>query len=468
MRVAIHDSAPAEEPQDREPQDRSTHAVRLSGWNRQGRLRSVVAVAVLLTLPATAFLLGRRSKTLAESVNEALPPAPVPVTAAVEFGLLGPGDVFRGLVAAQEVAITLQLSEPSLVTSQTSEAGDTVTEGMSLVEIDDRPVLPLAGDLPLINDLKPGDQGSVVEQLQRSLQRTGHLDAGDFSGVFDANTSDAIASLYRAGGFDPPPLVGVDELTQAMDAVIDAEDAVAAATSAYREARSAGIPTGDLLRALNRSRADLESAEAALTTAQALVGVPLPASEVVFVSRLPATIIAPPPQRGTVVDGLVDVAIVAGGRPFVRVDLRTTETDQFAPGSRIEIVDEDPAGKPGVVRAVEARSDGVGPVEAFVARIEFDELPWSALGTGVRLRPVVEEGGIGENLIVPSLAIRSDSGTRLYVLKHLIDGDSIRVEVLVLGEAGGFSSIEPLDPGSLSDRDRVVVGFDTSADREPP
>lgn len=440
-------------------------AMKLSSWNQRGRVRAVAAICLMVALPATAFVVGRRSQTLAESINQAAPPRQTPVTSIVERGVIDEGAVFRGIVVAHETPVEVAIDNPKVVTDQIAQSGDAMSEGEPVVELDDRPVLLLEGVLPLIRDLHPGDVGSVVDQLQRALHRMGYLDVAGASGTYDVSTAAAVASMYMGSGYDPPGLVGTDALADAQLAQLAAEDEEAAAASAYGQAKSAGAPTGDLLRALRRAREAVESTKASVEVASLLVGVPLLASEVVFLPSLPATVVVPPPGRGSVVTSTTEVAVLAAGNPSIRVQLLRSEADLISIGTSAELIGLEGENLSAAVVAIEEEKDEAGFVQGFVATIETTEpIDWSALGTGMRVRLGPQSVDDAPHLIVPSIAIRSDSNGNTYVLRSDSDGTLVRVVVTELRTSGGISAIETAQSDSLADGDRVVVGFDEPDD----
>jgi peptidoglycan hydrolase-like protein with peptidoglycan-binding domain len=74
------------------------------------------------------------------------------------------------------------------------ESGDKVGCGDVLYRVDERPVLLLCGTAPAYRDLKPGDAGRDVRQLNRNLRRLGY-DAGGH--VFTPKTKTALEKLQR-------------------------------------------------------------------------------------------------------------------------------------------------------------------------------------------------------------------------------------------------------------------------------
>jgi hypothetical protein len=88
-------------------------------------------------------------------------------------------------------------------------AGDTITNGKELAEIDGEPMFALTGPVPAWRDLTPGETGPDVTELQKALTSLGFYDGGDTPGYFGADTEDAVALYYEHLGYTPPSTGGV-------------------------------------------------------------------------------------------------------------------------------------------------------------------------------------------------------------------------------------------------------------------
>ncbi len=88
-------------------------------------------------------------------------------------------------------------------------AGDTVTNGKQLAEIDGQPLFVLTGTVPAWRDLTPGESGPDVTELQKGLASLGYYDDGDTPGYFGPATEDAVSLYYEHLGYTPPSSGGV-------------------------------------------------------------------------------------------------------------------------------------------------------------------------------------------------------------------------------------------------------------------
>ena len=88
-------------------------------------------------------------------------------------------------------------------------AGDTVTNGEQLAEIDGQPMFALTGAVPAWRDLSPGETGPDVAELQDALSSLGYYDDGDTPGYYGSATEYAVSLYYQHLGYTPPSSGGV-------------------------------------------------------------------------------------------------------------------------------------------------------------------------------------------------------------------------------------------------------------------
>ena len=88
-------------------------------------------------------------------------------------------------------------------------AGDTITNGEQLAEIDGQPLFALTGTVPAWRDLTPGESGPDVTELQKALASLGYYDDGDTPGYFGSATEYAVYLYYEHLGYTPPSSGGV-------------------------------------------------------------------------------------------------------------------------------------------------------------------------------------------------------------------------------------------------------------------
>jgi hypothetical protein len=88
-------------------------------------------------------------------------------------------------------------------------AGDSITSGEQLAEIDGQPLFALAGPVPAWRDLTPGESGPDVAELQKALAGLGYYDDGDTPGYFGSATEYAVSLYYEHLGYAAPSSGGV-------------------------------------------------------------------------------------------------------------------------------------------------------------------------------------------------------------------------------------------------------------------
>ena len=88
-------------------------------------------------------------------------------------------------------------------------AGQTISNGEKLAEIDGEPLFALAGRVPAWRDITPGESGPDVAELQKALASLGYYTGGDTPGFFGTATQDAVSLYYEHLGYTPPATGGV-------------------------------------------------------------------------------------------------------------------------------------------------------------------------------------------------------------------------------------------------------------------
>jgi peptidoglycan hydrolase-like protein with peptidoglycan-binding domain len=86
-------------------------------------------------------------------------------------------------------------------------AGQTISNGEKLAEIDGEPLFALTGGVPAWRDITPGESGPDVAELQKALASLGYYSGGDTPGFFGAATQEAVSLYYEHLG-DTPPVTG--------------------------------------------------------------------------------------------------------------------------------------------------------------------------------------------------------------------------------------------------------------------
>ncbi|MEO8540163.1 MAG: peptidoglycan-binding domain-containing protein, partial [bacterium] len=190
-----------------------------------------LALAGVVGSGAIGWVAGTQVQSSNEASAAAKPPAASAVTAAVKRQALAATIVTRG---------TAQYGEPTKVNLAASAGGELVTrspeaekdlnEGGAFMEANGHPVFALQGDRPMYRDLRPGETGEDVRQLEEALARLG-FDPGVVDGVYDGATASAVDRWYTAAGYSAqgPTEAERSELRSAANGVDQAQSALAAA-----------------------------------------------------------------------------------------------------------------------------------------------------------------------------------------------------------------------------------------------
>jgi peptidoglycan hydrolase-like protein with peptidoglycan-binding domain len=265
--------------------------------SRNRNLTIFLVLALVVLAAAGGWIAGSNIVSPAEAAARTAPPTPSAILVPVEQRVLSSDIVTRGtgrfgLPQAISVVPSALKPEAGIITSLPTHNAQ-FQEGEAMLTVSGRPVFILQGAVPAFRDLILGLSGSDVQQLEQALQRLG-FDPGSVDGVYDEQTSAAVAAWYRASGWEPygptdPQLAEVtnleNELAQAMSDQLAAEDAAAVSAlvvaAAQANADSANqLATADvsaktlvrdqLAADANSTAADRANAEAELEAAQSL------------------------------------------------------------------------------------------------------------------------------------------------------------------------------------------------------
>jgi peptidoglycan hydrolase-like protein with peptidoglycan-binding domain len=350
---------------------------------------------------------------------------------------------------------TSGLQTAAIVTGKVPTVGSTIREGKALLEITGRPVIGLAGVLPMYRTLSPGSKGPDVLHLEQTLNRLG-FDPGTVDSKYDSGTAAAIEKLYESAGYDAP--TADERLTQAVDSekknVDGMKNALRQAQAALRQAK-AGPGKGDTSvqqGAVDDAQANLDDAESALAEARFKAGTPLPVSEVVFVKTLPRRVDDVKVERGGTVNGVVMSVSGASLVVTIKVDAQTKERLKAGMAASFDLGDGTIV--QATVRRITRNADQydvvVAPKSLTPAQLE------RLREANVRVTIPVKSTN-GKVLAVPIAALSAgpDGSSRIEVLR---DGKVELIAVTVGLSADGYAQVSPTGDTKLSEGDQVVVG----------
>ena len=237
--------------------------------NRRRRTLAFVVVGAVVAA-GLGFVAGRSIKSPADAAAE--PPEASLITVPVELRELASNVITRGDAhREQSKQISIDSSAgaaiggAAVVTALSVQVGDLLEEGSVLVEITERPVIALGGELPMFRNLGPGSQGDDVTQLQEALVRIGINVSVD--GMYGELTERAVEQLYARIGYPAPGLTNDEQalLSAARDNRDAAQSALKGALFALTELQ-APLPESQRLQI----ELSLQSAKDAVDLAEAV------------------------------------------------------------------------------------------------------------------------------------------------------------------------------------------------------
>lgn len=431
-----------------------------------------VVMAAVMASTGVGWAAGSRMKSPAQVAAEAAPPKASLITAPVEKRALSSRVTTRGTVRYGEPqSVTLAASTlgaagggggaagggggggSSLVTKP-PEKGAILAENSVAMEVAGRPVRVLVGAVPMYRDLRPGDTGADVLQLEQALARLGHR-PGKVDGTYDSATEEAVAGWYTALGYRAKDETDAqrEALRNARQAVSQAEDQLLQAQDGVDNAQ----PPGTTARArLAKARRDVAEARQYLSDLNAKVGVVVPANEVLFFPNLPLRVDEPKVKRGD--DGTKEVMVVTTSRLAIDGSVPIPDAKLVQVGDKVAVVSTELGIEAAGVVTKLADKPGTNGVDAQKVYMEVvpDNAPPELTGAAVRLTIAVESTD-GEVLAVPvsALSMGPDGTSRVQVDTG---GGATRTVPVEPGlSAEGYVEIRPKGSG-LATGDRVVVG----------
>jgi len=291
-----------------------------------------------------------------------------------------------------------------------------VRPGQLIAEIDGRPVFVLRGRLPPYRDLRKGDHGPDVTQLQRALAGLGYANF-DPAGEFGQSTALALLLFYRHLGYTAP----VRHTPRRSPG----------------KSGGAGGPFGD---------------------GGGIPDVYLPMSEVVFIPGKSALVASVGARVGRQ-PGAAPVLTLATGRPYVSGHLTAHQAAQARRGIPAIITAASPRLTAGGTVTRIGPLPATGGVGGYPVRMRTRRpLPQRMIGAQVRL---TLEAAVTASpvLTVPVAAIiAAGRGRPARVLKVTPAGQHVSVPVFTGPTADGLVAVQPVRRASLRPGDRVLVG----------
>ena len=385
-----------------------------------------LAVGVV-AMSATGLAAARLIESPKQLAARSAAPAASAITGVARMRVLRDGVVLPGVVQAGKT-VTVAAAAPYrtvIVTKMPVKPGQKVSPGHVIAQVDGRPVILLRGKLPAYRDLRVGDTGPDVTQLQAALTGLGYSDY-DESGYFGASTALAVETLFDHFGYRVPLYTP-------------------------RARKSPANPTG--------IRPPPE--------------VYLPMSDVCFIPTASAIVVGATKAGNSLAAGQ-PVVRLATGPPYVTGLLSAHQVALARTGSAARIRAGNRRSTAGVLTGIAAIPAGPRSAQPrFPVTVTTDKaLPESLIGTTVRLtlwstissEPVLSVPVTAVFSGQPASSARSADQTSSktkapasYVVV-VANRRTRRVPVFTGQSAGGFIAIQPVTAGAVEPGDQVLIG----------
>ncbi|MFI9626304.1 peptidoglycan-binding protein [Streptomyces sp. NPDC052042] len=171
----------------------------------------------------------------------------------------------RAVKSAVEGTVTVAATE-----------GKTLTSGQALYELNDKPVTLLYGPVPMFREMKVGDRGSDVLQLERNLRDLGYGSRLYVDVRYDEDTAAAVKQWQKSLNRDPTGRVGRGDVVFQPGPV-----KVVSADAALADQVGPDAPVLTVASTKPVVRAQLDQTDGALTSRGTKVEVTLPSGKTV-------------------------------------------------------------------------------------------------------------------------------------------------------------------------------------------
>ncbi|MFD6816400.1 peptidoglycan-binding protein [Microbacterium sp. NPDC060132] len=379
------------------------------------RSRRVVLITASVLVAGALFAGGWAAALVFRSPAQidaaAQPPDPSLITATVVRGQLADVINAQGTVAnVDEISTAVPTPDGGgSVTLSPVTPGQQASAGTLLLEVNNQPLFAMPGSFPFFRDMKTGDTGRDVLQLQNGLIAAGYALTAD--GAFGRATAEAVAGLFRANGYAVP----------LVDPAADATDGDAAPVAPATPAP----PSTKVVSA--------------------------PAAAFLVVPQLPAAVLAIPatgalPEKAAVVTSSGETVVKATVVPAVAAQLEEGMSATMLAGSTTVALT--------LLRIVEVENeDGESSFDVLFAYTDASQRPQQAGAEG--LVSITREIVAEESLLVPSRAVLSRGESRYVLVAR--EGGFVEVAVSERGALDGTSAVTAVDDGELDAGDEVRV-----------
>lgn len=413
----------------------------------------IVTGVVTATLTVGSVAVASQARTPGEIAARAGAPSPSEITVAVTRDTLV-RTVQAGCERQARTTVALGGSaatggETPIVTGLPVKDGGTVKAGQVAIELSGRPVIVLAGRLPVFREMRPGTSGPDVRQLQRALAEKGWLSAGRVDGLYGPSTSAGVERMYTALGYAP-----TWTSPQARSALRDGLAGVEAARAGLNAARKVRPADPDAETAAVTA---LAQAESTLGDLREQEGTVVARGELLFVPTAPAELDRGQLSLGAPAGEDTGAALTSGDTVLV-CTLADIDPALVKTGAPVTVAGLTRAARVSELRTTTAGAgnDGSsGPVTLAV--VDLPKTDTGGVADPAASVQIQVAKAPRESLVVPVSALWERPGGQT-VVEVLRDAAFVEVPVTVDFQANGLAAITPASDTQLATGDTVRVG----------
>ncbi|WP_336248721.1 peptidoglycan-binding domain-containing protein [Stomatohabitans albus] len=171
-----------------------------------------IGIFALVVFVGLIWLAASLFQSPAQREANAKPPEPQPIVVPVTKTDLRDDFTVKAKLAA-ETNLTYSLPSPegerTVVTGALKRPGDTIFDGVPIIELNDRPVLVFFGSVPMYRTITAGTIGGDVQRLQLALAKLGYNIEAD--GNFGPRSQSALRRHFKSVG-STVPLCQVEQI----------------------------------------------------------------------------------------------------------------------------------------------------------------------------------------------------------------------------------------------------------------
>jgi peptidoglycan hydrolase-like protein with peptidoglycan-binding domain len=308
------DGSGADEPEVSEPRRRR--------WRRS---RVWLGLAGAVVVAAGGVVLWTANRSTGDAPNGTRPAA----TAIIERGTISATESWEGTLE-RGTPFTVRSGGQGTVTRLAAQ-GTAVGRGEVLFRVDEQPVVLLTGVVPMYRDLRPGDSGADVEQLETNLAALGYGEMA-VDARYDMSTSDVVRAWQQDIGAAPTGTVARGQVVFAPEG-----GQVDTVRSQVGDLLAPGAPVLDIVGPDQVVNLDVDVDDRDWFALDAEVTVLLPGSDDVAGTITRAAVVEPGPLGPDAAPGAEEGG--ADIEPVVRVEVALGEnaSDELV-GSPVEVV----------------------------------------------------------------------------------------------------------------------------------